>query len=79
VLQRSRSRWRKEIKVVVVGGSGFVGFHMSRVFVDKGIDVIIMTPNPNRESYLPEKVGVVAATMQRNRVNGKIRLVSMTS
>jgi uncharacterized protein len=49
------------MKVFITGGTGFVGSHMTRVLVDKGVDVTIMARNPNRGPRLPERVSVVAA------------------
>jgi uncharacterized protein len=49
------------MKVYITGGSGFVGSHMTRFLVDKGIDVTIMARNAKRGPRLPERVSVVAA------------------
>lgn len=49
------------MKVFIVGGSGFVGSHMSRFLVKRGADVTVMARNPKQGPDLPDKVNVVAA------------------
>lgn len=49
------------MKVFIVGGSGFIGSHMSSLFLGKGWEVTIMARNPKGGHSLPEKVNVVAA------------------
>ncbi|MFH1117913.1 MAG: TIGR01777 family oxidoreductase [Pseudomonadota bacterium] len=49
------------MRALIVGGSGFVGTHLTRFLVEKGIDVAIMARKPERGPGVPEKVGLIAA------------------
>jgi uncharacterized protein len=49
------------MKVLIVGGSGFVGSDMSSFFLDKGLDVTIMARNPKSGDRLRERVSSIAA------------------
>ncbi len=49
------------MKAFITGGSGFVGSHMTRFLVGRGIEVTIMARNARLGPHLGEKVSVVAA------------------
>ncbi len=53
------------MRALIVGGSGFVGSHLTQFLVRKGIDVTIMARKPERGPILAEKVGLVSADATR--------------
>lgn len=48
------------MKVVVSGGTGFLGRHISRALIDHGHDVTVLGRNPNKVSAIPELAGANA-------------------
>ncbi len=49
------------MKVVVAGGTGFLGRHICRSLLDAGHRVTVLTRNPARVSFIPELAGAAAA------------------
>lgn len=48
------------MKVVVTGGTGFLGRHISRALLDDGHDVTVLGRDPNKVSAIPELAGANA-------------------
>jgi NADH dehydrogenase len=48
------------VNVVVAGGTGFLGRHISRALMDAGHDVTVMTRNPGSVASIPELAGAGA-------------------
>ena len=48
------------MKVVVSGGTGFLGRHISRALMDDGHEVTVLGRNPNKVSAIPELAGANA-------------------
>jgi uncharacterized protein YbjT (DUF2867 family) len=49
------------VKLVVVGGTGFIGRHVSRALLDDGHDVTVLGRNPDAASRIAELAGANAA------------------
>lgn len=49
------------MKTLIVGGSGFVGSHLTPFLIEKGFDVTIMARRPDRGSRFPSEVKTLAA------------------
>lgn len=49
------------MKVVVAGGTGFLGRHISRALMDDGHEVTVLTRTPDKVSKIPELEGANAA------------------
>lgn len=49
------------MKTLIVGGSGFVGSHLTPFLIEKGFDVTIMARRPDRGARFPSAVKTLAA------------------
>ena len=56
-----------KIKVLIIGGSGQIGFYLSKLLVNKNIEVYISTRNP-----IAKKLDKF-----KNQTNGKINIVKL--
>lgn len=50
----------RPVKVVVTGGTGFLGRHISRALLDHDHDVTVLGRNPNKVSSIPQLAGANA-------------------
>ncbi|MGH2808764.1 MAG: NAD(P)H-binding protein [Actinomycetota bacterium] len=48
------------MKVVVAGGTGFLGRHISRALMDGGHEVTVLGRDPNKVSRIPQLAGAIA-------------------
>ncbi len=49
------------MKILISGGSGFVGSNITHLLLDKGYEVTVMSRNPGKGSSLPPQVNTIAA------------------
>ena len=49
------------MKILISGGSGFVGSNLTTLLLEKGHDVTVMSRNPGKGSSLPPQVKTLAA------------------
>jgi uncharacterized protein YbjT (DUF2867 family) len=49
------------MRTLIVGGSGFVGSHLTPFLVKKGFDVTVMARRPERGPRFPSEVKTLAA------------------
>jgi uncharacterized protein (TIGR01777 family) len=56
------------MRALIVGGSGFVGSHLTPFLLEKGFDVTIMARRPDRGPKFPSKVKMLAADATKTGV-----------